>query len=240
MDQFIPHMKAYFNRDKQDKYITYRITFVEQEEGALFNRGLLKNIGYELTRNDFDYFCFHDIDYLPIWADYSYPEKPSRLCWYGADRKSVAPGGPKTIVHDHDSFFGAVVLFQKEHFERVRGFSNQYEGWGFEDSDLRMRCLAAGLGIELRDGTYLSLEHENQGLNQDLSFNKEGSRNREIFQREHMARNESGTEKLQADGLDDLQFTILERRCLTSDGSENMEPNIEKVTVRFASALTDL
>ena len=68
LKQFIPHLRAYFARDKMDKRIDYRVMIVEQEPGYQFNRGALKNIGFLLLESDADYTCFHGVDYLPIAA----------------------------------------------------------------------------------------------------------------------------------------------------------------------------
>jgi len=89
LQQFILHMLTYFERDKVDKSINYRVTVVEQGNNWLFNAGFLKNAGVILTRADFDYFCFHDVDYLPVWADYSFPDGPTCILWYGAERRPI-------------------------------------------------------------------------------------------------------------------------------------------------------
>ena len=83
LSQFIPHMLSYFSRDKLDKAISFTINIVEQVSPSLFNRGKLKNAGFDLTRKNGDYVCFHDVDYLPIWADYSWSPKsrPADLAW---------------------------------------------------------------------------------------------------------------------------------------------------------------
>ena len=51
MARFIPHVSAYFARDKLDKDIDYRVLFVEQDVQKPFNRGLLKNIGFRLLED---------------------------------------------------------------------------------------------------------------------------------------------------------------------------------------------
>src|SRR5207244_1323997 len=53
--RFVPHLNAYFTRDKLDKDIPWRLTIVEQAAGQDFNRGLLKNIGFLLTEAEADY-----------------------------------------------------------------------------------------------------------------------------------------------------------------------------------------
>ena len=56
---------------------------VEQSDGDLFNYGALKNIGFLLGEAGSTYCCLHDVDHLPIWADYSEGAHPSRLVWFG-------------------------------------------------------------------------------------------------------------------------------------------------------------
>ena len=122
LQQFVAHMLAYFERDKVDKSIDYRVTIVEQGNDGLFNAGLM------LTKDDFDYFCFHDVDYLPVWADYSFPEGPTCALWYGAEKRPIDRSRERVIIHDYNELFGGVVLFRKEQFELVNGFSVRY--WG--------------------------------------------------------------------------------------------------------------
>jgi hypothetical protein len=69
LSQFLPHMITYFQMDKLDKYINYSIHIVEQFDDKKFNRGKINNCGFLITKDYADYFCFHDVDYLPIWAD---------------------------------------------------------------------------------------------------------------------------------------------------------------------------
>jgi len=151
--QFVPHLVTYFQRDKLDRQIAWSLHVVEQAPGLPFNRGALLNFGFMQARENADYFAFHDVDYLPIWADYSWSSNPARLIWHGL-----------RLGEDYDRFFGAVVMFDKPAFERVNGFSNCYWGWGPEDRDLLDRCIIAGLKVEMRDGTYQALPHECTGF----------------------------------------------------------------------------
>ena len=156
LSRFLPHMSAYFERDKLDCAIRYSIHIVEQMGTATFNRGAVKNAGFLLARANADYVCFHDVDYLPIWADYSFARRPTRLIWHGLDPEP-----------DRAAFLGGVVALSVADVERINGYSNDYWEWGYEDDDLRERCRRAGLEIEFRDGTYRALPHEHHGLTLD-------------------------------------------------------------------------
>lgn len=230
LDRFVHHLKAYFQRDKIDKNIPCQITIVEQADDQLFNRGMLLNIGYSLTKSDNDYFCFHDVDYLPIWADYSYPDLPTRIIWYGAHQRPLRPGGKMVVRHNYNTLFGGVVLFTREHFFQVNGFSNEFWGWGSEDIDLRNRCHVEGLKIRFRDGTFSPLPHVNQGLNEDLTFNEIGARNYKLAkqkqklmltQREHMH-----------DGLSNLKFEVVAEQALMNS-NEDEHPSVQLVSVKL-------
>src|SRR5437588_473371 len=68
-----------------------QILVVEQADDGPFNRGLICNIGFQLLRKEIDYVCFHDVDYVPISADYSYPDQPAMIIWHGMERRPLDP-----------------------------------------------------------------------------------------------------------------------------------------------------
>ncbi len=188
---FIPHILTYFERDKLDRHIPISIHIIEQSGSAPFNRGKLLNCGYSLARDEADYFCFHDVDYLPIWADYSWSPKPARLAWHGL-----------TQNEDWDLYFGAVVIFDKVAFERVNGYPNAYWGWGPEDEEMGKRCTQAGLGFDRRDGTYQALPHKSAGFVPPGVFTEEARRTRALY----AMRRERISELMDIDGLRNLKF----------------------------------
>ena len=125
------------------EYLTdldYQIFIIEQSDDKPFNRGKLLNVGYKFAcDNGCDYFVFHDVDMLAEDVDYSYTDKPLHLA---------------THLQEHDyettffDYFGGVTMFNKEDFELINGFSNEYWGWGFEDDDLLIRCLDSNLELD--------------------------------------------------------------------------------------------
>jgi len=233
LQRFLPHVVTYFQRDKIDKDIPVNITIVEQVAGKPFNRGALRNIGVRLNP-DADYYCFHDVDYLPIWADYSFPDAPTRIIWYGANVKPITPGSTETIPERYETFFGGVILMRRQHVLQVNGYPNDYWGWGWEDAELRARCIAEDLPIQYRDGTFEALPHVNQGFTTGLKPTEANERN-------HATLN-ARIEEMQAskapykdNGVSTVKFEIIERKR-PRDQHGNEAANIEKVTVDFELA----
>lgn len=136
---FKEHMTSYL------KDIEYEIIVVEQDDGKLFNRGYLLNIGFlEAKRLHCNYVIFHDIDMLPIKVDYSYSDKPLHLVTDYAKTHGYKK-------ENFDTYFGGVTLFPIEHFEQINGYSNKYWGWGFEDDDLLHRCLINNVPLDVKE-----------------------------------------------------------------------------------------
>ncbi len=131
LKHFLNHIRRYL----EDRDIIFEIIIVEQTEKNNFNRGKLLNIGFlkaeELKCN---YVVFHDIDMLPIDADYSYTSKPTHLI----TELDLPEGVSRTLF---DEYFGGVTIFPSNIFRQINGYSNKYFGWGFEDDDLLLRCL---------------------------------------------------------------------------------------------------
>ena len=227
LKSFIPHVRAYFARDKLDRAVPYRVIIVEQEGRGTFNRGALKNIGFVLGADNSDYTCFHDIDYLPIWADYSYAEVPTPIVWYGAETRPIAPGrADRFIIHNLEDFCGGAVLVPNPLFKDVDGYSNDYWGWGYEDEDLKRRYLARGIRLGRRKGTFAPLEHDNEGHSPDGAFTPINMINKKRML-------EKWTNPLKSpDGLSTLRYEILSRRSIPDPAPER-ESSWEIVTVRL-------
>lgn len=123
------------------EYLTeydYELIIVEQSDDLPFNRGKLLNIGFKTAlRKQCDYVAFHDVDMLPNDdCDYSHPgDTPKHIATYLSQWDN-------TLRDIH--YFGGVVIFTIEQFEKVNGYQTDYWGWGFEDDDLFWRCIQKG------------------------------------------------------------------------------------------------
>jgi hypothetical protein len=216
LDQFVPHMRAYFARDKLDKAIDYQVFVVEQERGLPFNRGALKNAGFLLAEAQSDYCCFHDIDYLPIWADYSFAEVPTPIVWYGAEERPIAPGRTNKVAkHNLEHFFGGALIVPNGIFRAVNGYSNDFWGWGYEDEDIRMRFAVADIATDRRKGTFLPLAHDSEGLKIDATPSPIALVNQQLMRERWTAGLPVPT-----DGLSGLEFDVISRARLPDPAPE--------------------
>ncbi len=115
--------------------INHNIFIVEQDNAKQFNRGMLLNIGFKYAlKNKCDYVVFHDVDMIPIDVDYSYSDVPLHL----ATNFELEEGEKNREIFSE--YFGGVTLFPVESFQKINGYSNKYWGWGYEDTDLLLRC----------------------------------------------------------------------------------------------------
>lgn len=190
LSKFLPEME---NCDFLDG-IDYEILIVEQEEGKPFNRGKLLNIGavHSYTAS---YYCFHDVDMLPIVTDYSYVSVPTHLA---AEAEQFGYKLP------YQGYFGGVTLFDKHSFIKINGYSNDYWGWGAEDDDVMFRCLVREVRPSRKNGRYKSLNH-NRIIQQDL-YNENLRKYSEF---KNLANRERIIENMERDGLTTLKYEIL-------------------------------
>jgi len=189
---FAPYVSAYLDACK----IPHCICVIEQGgPWRPFNRGALLNAGFILASGiDTDrvqWYAFHDIDMLPITANYSYAHNPTHLV---TDASQFPNGIP------YEGYFGGVTLFNKHDFRAVNGYSNGFWGWGSEDDDLLRRSVSEGLTVERRDGgIFRSLEHISN-IDIDLA-------------NANFERLKQGTSR-ETDGLNTLNFTLTEELAI--------------------------
>ena len=135
--QFKNHIQKYLKFKKIDS----ELIVIEQDGEKTFNRGKLLNIGFKYAQVlECDYVVFHDVDMLPIDADYSYSDIPLHLATNFTTKRIV-----------FDDYFGGVTIFPTEIFEQINGYSNEYWGWGYEDNDLLYRCKINGIPLDIKE-----------------------------------------------------------------------------------------
>jgi GT2 family glycosyltransferase len=179
------HLKVFLEEfPKKINVKDYLIIVVEQSEEKLFNRAKLLNIGFDFIKDKIDYVCFHDVDMIPIEADYTYSDIPLHMVTSATQFKGKIYRG----------YYGGVNLMSKENFIKINGFSNEFWGWGGEDDDLRNRVLSSGYDNVRIKGVYNSLDHK-------ISDQSNRSNNVKKLNSKY---------NYMVDGLSNLEYRILE------------------------------
>jgi len=119
----------------------FHIYIIEQsEDNELFNIGKLKNIGFEIAMNDYDYdnVIFSDIDTIPDYNLIKYIVKQYNYVL------SLAIKGTRYEALDQSKqkpFLGALIQFKPDLFKKINGYPNNFWGWGGEDDSLLNRLI---------------------------------------------------------------------------------------------------
>ena len=164
---------------------------------SAFNRAKLFNVGFDLSKHNNDYFCFHDVDLLPVneKCDYSFVNGVTKLA-YEVSQFNFNP-------RPYDEL-GGVSMIDKESFTKVNGFRNEYWGWGVEDNDFGHRCKLKNIQFIRREGRYLSLAHTSNGDTNGGIPSEHTLKNRQLFNL--LLKNPS---LMFNDGIDTLKYEIV-------------------------------
>lgn len=120
----------------------YAVVVAEQANNADFNRGAVKNAGFEMAVSDLgledaDTVVFHDVDVCPEPHFKAYP--------------SCVPGVINHL-YGHDHCLGGVVCVTVGDFKRLGMFSH-WDYWGREDKHLNDSATDIGININRRNFT---------------------------------------------------------------------------------------
>lgn len=137
---FVNHMRKRFKEAE--------ILIIEQADDKPFNRAKLLNIGFLKSKGD--YVAMHDVDMLPVKADYSFPVNPTHIATRVSQFRYKLP---------FPTYFGGVTLFSREQYEKLNGYSNEFFGWGGEDDEMYDHVIKSGFTIDRRQCTFQSLHH---------------------------------------------------------------------------------
>lgn len=143
---------------QQNIEATYYIVY--QEDDVPFNKGMLNNIGFLIARvnNKSDNFLFNDVTVFPLSSEvYNFNHELNTDEIYN-------PYGYKFCV---SRFF----MTNGTTFKKINGYSNKYNGWGYEDTDLQKRILYKSVKIN-REIFWLRENNSVDLLNSDKFHDK--------------------------------------------------------------------
>ena len=103
------------------------IVIIEQDEGKLFNRGCILNIGFKEYQDQTKYFITQDIDINP--------KKDCLTKYYNKEINNIICG----ILISPCITLGGIVKISSDNIFKLNGFPNNIWGWGSEDKALENR-----------------------------------------------------------------------------------------------------
>ena len=159
--------------------IEYKIIVVNQDNDRLFNKCKLMNIGAELLYDDVDYFCFHDVDYIPEnTVSYKLDNdiiQNARIII--ENRLNKIKNNEFYCGMNFNKYFNNNYYYSKQGGENLGGVSiikkeiwldnkwNEiFEGWGFEDAEYlhRLKFLKKYTIHNTINNRYICLHHNNE------------------------------------------------------------------------------
>jgi beta-1,4-galactosyltransferase 1 len=105
-----------------------KVVVIEQNEGKLFNRGALLNVGFKEYENKTKYFLTHDVDINPTKK---YIEEHYK--------KEVNDTDVLGIYTSKCNTLGGIIKIKDSTIHNINGFPNDIWGWGTEDKALQNR-----------------------------------------------------------------------------------------------------
>ena len=207
----------YRNRDKHLNYFIKNtisliekhlpntlVLIIEQEEGKLFNRGCILNIGFKEYQYQTKYFITHDVDINPT--------ENCIIKYYNKDINNIICG---ILISPHITL-GGIVKISSENIFKLNGFPNNIWGWGAEDKALENRRDFFNIEREI-----IFLHHKKNINNENFScFDDINDRVRINHTKNHKIHyidfNKLNPEQKQElifnSGLNNISYQILEKR----------------------------
>lgn len=208
--QLVPRLRAKL----LEQAIPHRILVVEQSPGGLFNKGALFNSAFRIAADSCDYVCLHDVDAVPIEANYGCPSEPLRLVTRLVGSRHGSERGER--------YFGGSISLRREHFQAANGFSNQYWGWGKEDDDFLFRLWFSGrVCYADRQGTFEDLPNP---ADQQIHFTKLRKPDTLRANRRRRSQLMRGLVDFRNDGLNDVSYPVAR-----AEGSVNYDRIIVRI-----------
>jgi len=192
-----------------------KLVIIEQEEGKLFNRGKLLNVGFKEYLDKTKYFITHDVDVNPlndvIKLYEIIPEKEEVVGIYSSPLKTL----------------GGVIKTTSLVIKKINGFPNTFWGWGVEDRALYNRAKYFDIKIRFNIITktkealdnFKIFDDKNDRIRDNLFTGKTEFEYR-LFDK--LGNNEKYAH-IFSSGLNNLKYDILERK--------NLAHNVEIIKV---------
>jgi len=205
-----------------EKYLQpFKVVVVEQDEGKLFNRALMLNIGFNEYRSQSEYFFTHDIDIIP-----------KECCVQDIFTKepSIKNNTIMGILTSDCNTLGGIIKFDSESFINANGFPNNMWGWGVEDKALQNRVEFMNINVEKNiissrtnplEIANFTIRDDVNDKHQDKDFDSRTNFEYNVFK---TLENDVKKNHIMLSGLQNIQYEILSR--------ENIHEYVELIKVK--------
>jgi len=182
-----------------------KVVVVEQNDGKLFNRGAVLNVGFKEYQNKTKYFFTHDVDINPT-------EKSIKEYYV----KEVGEGNVMGIYTSQCDTLGGIIKINDSTIHKINGFPNDIWGWGNEDKALQNRTeyyninKITNLTNKYEHPEYI-LRFNDVDDRESSNINKNWYNNYVLFNK---LNNEQKEGLIMSSGLNNLEYTVIERKMI--------------------------
>lgn len=180
-----------------------KVVIVEQNNGKLFNRGMLLNIAFKEYQNKTKYFLTNDVDI-----------NPTQTCIDEFYTKDVNHTNVLGIYTSKCNTLGGIIKITDKTIQKINGFPNDIWGWGVEDKALQNRTefynikKITNLTNDKEHPKYL---HRFDDVN-DRKTDYTSQNIKKHFDIFPLLDNEKKLQEIISSGLNNLKYTIIERK----------------------------
>lgn len=192
-----------------------KLVIIEQEEGKLFNRGKILNVGFKEYLDKTKYFITQDVDVNPNEQSIILYNK------FPLDNEIIG------IYNSPCKTLGGITKISNDYINKINGFPNNFWGWGVEDRALYNRAIYHNYYISFN--ILSRTEEANKmfkifdNVNDRKKYGNVSKNTSFEYKAFHKLSNEKQLQHIMSSGLNNLEYTILERR--------DLEENVEWVKV---------
>lgn len=187
-----------------------KLVIVEQEEGKLFNRGKILNVGFQEYLDKTEYFITHDVDVNP--------NENAITKYYSNKNYNIV-----RIFNPHNLSLGCISKLSNNSIKNINGFPNNIWGWGIEDRALfyRVKIMNESISPLFNDRkSFKTLSHKSNAETYIGDKKIISDLENEIYKCNDKQRQ---LNHIMTSGLNNLEYTVLERN--------NLEENVEWIKV---------
>lgn len=182
-----------------------RVVVIEQNQGKLFNRGVLLNVAFKEYKNKTNYFFTHDVDL-----------NPTKKCIQEHYMKDVSDNDVLGIYTSQCNTLGGIIKIRDSVIHKINGFPNDIWGWGTEDKALQNRAQYYKIN-KITNLTNKEQHPEYLLRFYDVKDQEKQNLKQNTHKHYHQFQTLNTEQKLKAilsSGLNNLKYTILERKMI--------------------------